>query len=312
MEDTIDNKALIENVLKKNNQDIELEPIPEENVSPLAQPVVDKSNTAADVSAAKNEPKQNLSAKQEPSQQQGGEQTNPQAQQTSQEPKETATDAPEQEIDAELTEEEKQAKASAEDEQFSMPLEHARLMADSIIGTINNTVFEVGGGYFVTIRKHKDFYDFEELIQVIDEQNVKNVKRLKLDEEDKALLRPLLVQILRKKSAAMSPEKQLLMVALSILIKKAKAVMEIRAENEILVERIRDIIRHEVNAAHRTEENQDETTKHNPDKETNQNNSEQGGEKKTEPEETQYEEVVYTQRTGPHTGIPDEALEKFN
>ncbi|MBS1635385.1 MAG: hypothetical protein JST26_05635 [Bacteroidetes bacterium] len=321
MEQNTDNKALIENVLKKNNQDIELEPIPEENESPLAQPVVDKTHTSADVSASKNETTQHVSAKQEPSQetnQQAGQQTSQQAQQSQQinsEQKGSATDAPEQEIDAELTEEEKEAAAGKENEEFSMPLEHARLMADSIIGTINNTVFEVGGGYFVTIRKHKDFYDFEELIQVIDEQNVKNVKRLKLDEEDKALLRPLLVQILRKKSAALSPEKQLLMVALSIIIKKAKAVMEIRAENEILVERIRDIIRHEIKAAGRThekEEEENETTKENNSQETRQKGTENGDSKKPEHEETLYEEVTFTEQKGSHTGIPDEALEKFN
>lgn len=283
MEDT---KELIETVLKKDQQDIAFEPIPEENDSPLAQPVVQKNNTSSDVNASKNEAKDALGSTEE----------------KKEEPKvksqEKPSDAPEQEINAEPTEEEKKDSGSASgngESEFSMPLEHAGLMADSIIGTINNTVLEVGAGYFVTISKHKDFYDFEELIQVIEEQNVKNIKRIKLDEEDKALLRPLLIHILRKKAAALSPEKQLLMVALSIIIKKAKIVMEIRSENQMLVERIRDIIRKEVRGyEEEQEENKERETAKEKDKE-------------------EVAEVVYEETTQPpnanRTGLPDSVLE---
>jgi hypothetical protein len=184
-----------------------------------------------------------------------------------------------------------------------MPLEHAGLMADSIIGTINNTVLEVGAGYFVTIRKHKDFYDFEEVIQVIEEQNVKNIKQIKLDEEDKALLRPLLIHILRKKAAALSPEKQLLMVSLSIIIKKAKVVMEIRSENEMLVERIRDIIRKEVRGY------EEEQEAENRQQETVSESQEEKG--KEEVAETVYEEIPQDQKENSNTGLPDSALETF-
>jgi hypothetical protein len=221
----MENQELIESALQE--QEITFEPIPEEHTSPLAQPVIDKT-TASDANA--NQKQQHKSAFD------GGESK-----------KEKPTDAPEQKID-EHAEPESEPDSAPNPDEFTIPLEHAGLMADSIIGTIDNTLFEVGGGYFVTIRKHKDFYEFDEVIQIIEEQNVKNVKRLKLDEEDKALLRPLIVQLLRKKAAALTPEKQLLMVVISILIKKAKVVMEMRSENEILVERIRDIIRKEVAA----------------------------------------------------------------
>lgn len=295
------NKELIESALKKDSQDIEFEPIPEENDSPFAQPVVKKNTTAADVTASKNEAQQST--------------TTPQTNQVnSKEPvnepvnKEQPTDAPEQEFEEEPADLEGKEKTGEESAEFNMPLEHAQLMADSIIGSINNTVLEVGCGYFVTIRKHKDFYDFEELIQVIDEQNVKNVKRLKLDEEDKALLRPLLVHILRKKAAALSPEKQLLMVALSILIKKAKVVMEIRAENDLLVERIRDIIRQEVRAAKGDDEQDNESSE---EKTHTENSSAKHENEKTQMEETIYEEVVHTHQQGSKTGLPDEALETY-
>lgn len=289
-----DNKALIETVLKNDPQDIAFEPIPEENESPLAQPVVQKSNTSGDVSASKNEAKETSNS------------TGEKKEEPKVKAQEKPSDAPEQEIDAEPTEEEKKDTGSVSgngEGEFSMPLEHAGLMADSIIGTINNTVLEVGAGYFVTISKHKDFYDFEELIQVIEEQNVKNVKRIKLDEEDKALLRPLLIHILRKKAAALSPEKQLLMVAISIIIKKAKVVIEIRAENQMLVERIRDIIRKEVRGF---EEEQEQEAQ-----EQEKNNSGSTNEKVTE----EVAEVVYeetqTRKETSKTGLPDSALETY-
>jgi hypothetical protein len=85
MEDT---KELIETVLKKDPQDIAFEPIPEESDSPLAQPVVQKSNTSGDVNASKNEAKD----------------TSASAGENKEEPKakaqEKPSDAPEQEINA--------------------------------------------------------------------------------------------------------------------------------------------------------------------------------------------------------------------
>jgi hypothetical protein len=267
-------KVLIEAVLAGESKEIAFEPIPEENESPLAQPVVEKTTTGNEGNAATAE---------------GGSGST-----QTEKPKEKPTDAPEQEIDAEPTEEPKKD-GESEGEEFTMPLEHAGLMADSIIGTVNNTVLEIGGGYFVTIRKHKDFYDYDEVIQVIEEQNVKNIKRLKLDEEDKALIRPLLIHILRKKAAALTPEKQLLMVIFSILIKKAKVIMEMRSENEMLVERIRDIIRNE-NAAYHSDNQKD-----NPEKPAES--------KMYEESEAVYEERSEPQQPRNNTGLPDEALE---
>jgi hypothetical protein len=269
-----DKKKLIEAVLAGESKEIAFEPVPEENESPLAQPVVEKVTTGSDGSPTT-----------------AGDGSGP-AQ--AEKPKEKPTDAPEQEIDAEPTEEEKK-KEESEGEGFTMPLEHAGLMADSIIGTVNNTVLEIGGGYFVTIRKHKDFYDYDEVIQVIDEQNVKNIKRLKLDEEDKALIRPLLIHILRKKAAALTPEKQLLMVIFSILIKKAKVIMEMRSENEILVERIRDIIRKE-NAAYPSDTRRDDEQK--PSESNMYAES-----------EAVYEDSPNSQKPKNNTGLPDEVLE---
>jgi hypothetical protein len=268
-----DKKNLIETVLK--GEEIAFEPVPEEQESPLAHPVVDRNQPVSESNATENETNN------------PGETNTQQAK-----PKEKPTDAPEQKIDDEPPEDTKSG-GESDREEFSIPIETAGMLADSIIGTVNNTLLEVGGGYFVTIRKHKDFYDFEEVIQVIDEQNVKNIKRLKLDEEDKALIRPLLIHILRKKSAALSPEMQLLMVTLSILIKKTKAVIEIRAENEILVERIRDIIRKEMAAYYNHDKEEPEFNAHQSKQDT----------------EEAYEDTDEFSASGNNTGLPDEAVE---
>lgn len=170
-----------------------------------------------------------------------------------QEKRDQPLDAPEQEINSGGYENDDEPQPT--DEDFELPLSQANQAADALLGMSNN-VLEVGGGYFVKISKHKEFYEFDEIITVIDQQNDKNVARVKLDKEDKALLRPLLAQILRKKAKKLTPEQQLMGAVLSILMKKAQVVMEVRAENNILEERILDIIREEKASA--TQEINDE------------------------------------------------------
>ena len=151
-------------------------------------------------------------------------------------------DAPEQEINGNGFDTE--ADETVTDQDFEVPLAQANQAADAILGMSNN-VLAVGGGYFVKIRKHQEFYEFEEIIQVVDQQNDKNVERIKLDKEDQALLRPLLAQVLRKKAKKLTPEQQLMGAVISILMKKAQVVMEVRAENSLLENRILDIVRQE-------------------------------------------------------------------
>ena len=151
-------------------------------------------------------------------------------------------DAPEQEINGNGVEAE--TEDTITDKDFEVPLAQANQAADALLGMTNN-VLAVGGGYFVKINKHKEFYEFEEIIQVIDKQNDKNIERVKLDKEDQVLLRPLLAQVLRKKAKKLTPEQQLMGAVVSILMKKAQVVLEIRAENGLLEDRILDIIREE-------------------------------------------------------------------
>ncbi len=151
-------------------------------------------------------------------------------------------DAPEQDINGNGFDTE--ADETVTDQDFEVPLAQANQAADAILGMSNN-VLAVGGGYFVKIRKHQEFYEFEEIIQVVDQQNDRNVERIKLDKEDQALLRPLLAQVLRKKAKKLTPEQQLMGAVISILMKKAQVVMEVRAENSLLENRILDIVRQE-------------------------------------------------------------------
>ncbi len=151
-------------------------------------------------------------------------------------------DAPEQDINGNGFDSE--TDETITDQNFEVPLAQANQAADAILGMSNN-ILAVGGGYFVKIEKHQEFYEFEEIIQVVDEQNEKNVERIKLDKEDQALLRPLLAQVLRKKAKKLTPEQQLMGAVISILMKKAQIVMEVRAENNLLENRILDIVRQE-------------------------------------------------------------------
>ncbi|WP_281989737.1 hypothetical protein [Aquimarina aggregata] len=172
-------------------------------------------------------------------------------------------DAPEQEIgerfedNPNIGDENPNANEDANKEEFELPTDAAKQAADSIFGTVNNLI-DLGGGYFVKIKKHKEFYDFDEIIELIDLQNEKNVKRIKLDKEEKAMIKPLLVQILKRKAKKLTPERQLMAVVLSILFKKGRAVMEIKAENDLLVERILDIVREEKGYSDRDLESDDD------------------------------------------------------
>lgn len=299
-----DNKTLIERALK-NTQDIPFEEIPGENESPLAQPVVQKNAPSGEAKAPTPENKTDSNTPD------NKEQTKPVEdgkEQPKANPQKEPQDAPEQEINADPGEKKTDSAEAGTEEpaEFTVPIAHATMMADTILGVVNNTLLEVGAGYFITIRKHKEFYDFDEVIQVIEEQNVKNIKRIKLDEEDKAMLRPLLIHVLRKKAKVLTPEQQLLGVALSIIIKKAKVVMEIRMENEVLVERIRDIIRKEMGTYQ-----QDEAEEENKEPDTASETKNEKDEKKADDivNEVVYEEISQNPQTNNHTGLHSSILE---
>lgn len=226
-----------------NQGDVQFEEIADETSSPLNQPVVEK-----DI-AGSSERKPEIEET-ETSSQTNEEQSNEFDFHEASRP----LDAPEQQIDDEY---EDVDQASDSEPGVELPEGHARQAADALLGMTDN-LLAVGGGFFVKIKKHKEFYDLDEIVQVIEEQNVKNVSRVKLDDEDKILLRPLLITILKKRAKKLTPEQQLMGALISIMVKKAQAVMEIRAENEILTERILDIIREERGISPQDEESNED------------------------------------------------------
>lgn len=182
-------------------------------------------------------------------------------------------------------------------ENFEVPKSHAKQAADTILGITDN-ILTVGGGFFVKIKHHKEFYDFEVIRQIIDEQNEKNVQRLKLDEDDKVLLRPLITLMLQQKAKQLTPEQQLLGAVLSILLKKGQMVMEIKAENEILMDRILDEIREQKGYSDQDEDV--ETTE--PEEEKTAKETDTIQEKESVQEEVETVEVI-------DEAIPNSVLE---
>jgi len=157
-------------------------------------------------------------------------------------------DAPEQVVN---DEEPNENKLEGEPTRTATPIDHAdqhaKIAADSFIGIANN-MLEIGGGFFIKIKRKKSHIYFDELlertkmegfppvVESIDNQNNKNFNRIKLDPTDVALLRPVLVEVLKNQTKQMTPEQQLAAVAISIAVKKGKAMMEIKAENKLFVQ----------------------------------------------------------------------------
>lgn len=246
----------------KNPNNIGFEEIQDEELSPLNQAVIEKEIAGVaksddwniwkpDRPGQRNDPRSEEENSRKEMEQENFEARN-----------KTLLDAPEQEIgggnedESNMGDKNSHTNNDTEKEEFELPTAAAKQAADSIFGTVNNLI-DLGGGYFVKIKKHKEFYDFDEIIELIDLQNEKNVKRIKLDKEDKALLKPLLVQILKRKAKKLTPERQLMAVVISILFKKGRVIMEIKAENDLLVERILDIVREEKGYSDRDLESDD-------------------------------------------------------
>ncbi len=253
MQDTIAQE--VQDALTASPEEINFEQLQNEDSSPLNQPVIEK-DIGGERPVETEEEKQKSWNVWKPEQEHktldelepgrsGNTQTDFRSSVEAKVEKEKAReplDAPEQDINGNGFDADEDDTVT--DQDFEVPLAQANQAADAILGMSNN-VLAVGGGYFVKIKKHQEFYEFEEIIQVVDEQNNKNVERIKLDKEDQALLRPLLAQVLRKKAKKLTPEQQLMGAVISILMKKAQIVLEVRAENNLLENRILDIVRQE-------------------------------------------------------------------
>ncbi len=159
-------------------------------------------------------------------------------------------DAPPQEID---TAADASKKEPLSDTEPPLSKTAAKQTAETILGMSNN-ILGVGGRYLVTLKKDESFYAYQEVLEMIDEQNDKNVEKVKLDKEDKALLKPLIVDVLQEKAKKLTPQQQLMGAVLSIVAKKAQVLLQIKAENKILLESIREIVLEQKKAAEETKQ----------------------------------------------------------
>jgi len=221
----------IEAALTQDPDTIPLESVQDVASSPLNQPIKEK-----DIAQTTTIPNTATSTQADPDDYRT-QATQDQHQEKANEP----LDAPEQEIG---TAADPVETTSTQNETTSFEDQQATMVATAMLGMADN-LLAVGGGYFVKIKKHPEFYDYEEIVEIIDTQNEKNINRIRLDEDDKALLTPLLAQVLKNKSQQLSPEQQLLGAVISIVIKKAQIVIEMRSENKSLESRILDIVRAE-------------------------------------------------------------------
>lgn len=238
----------VKQALTQGQDQIALETIQDEDSSPLNRPVIEKDIGGEKKVLEKDNPDWNVWKPEM------GEASNDTDQTTTYrasienqveaEKQAEPLDAPEQEINLDGQYDDNGETVTNKD--FEIPLAQANQAATALLGMTNN-LLAAGGGLLVKIKKLPEFYEYAQVVTVIDEQNQKNVNRILLDKEDKTLLRPLVAEVLRKKAKKLTPEQQLLGAVASILMKKAQVVMEIRAENSLLESRIVSIIKDQDN-----------------------------------------------------------------
>ena len=161
-------------------------------------------------------------------------------------------DAPEQTIDEE---EEQEPELGERILGSNSPIDnadnHAKVAADSFIG-IANQVLEIGGGFYIKIKRTKSHIYFDELLErnnsrkfkpiadKLDVLNSKNINKIKLDPSDIALLRPILIEVLKSQTKKMTPEQQLIAIGISIAVKKAQTAMQIKADNKLFIKQLEE------------------------------------------------------------------------
>lgn len=245
MAENSSNKTEIQQVLTTDQDQIQLETIQGEQTSPLNSPVIEKDIGGEPM--ANTQPTDDNWNIWKPEEEGKVSELHSEVDYRKQVEKEIERekndeplDAPEQQIN--VDDKDIDGAEQLSDKDFEMPLSQANQTADALLGITNN-LLSASGSFFVKVKKHQEFYEFGEIVDVIDQQNEKNIKRIVLDKEDKALLRPLLSQVIRKKAKQLTPEQQLMGAVASIVIKKGQTVMEIRGENKILENRLLAIIK---------------------------------------------------------------------
>ena len=199
-------------------EDIPLEHVLDPSDSPLNEPVAEDQIGLASGNTSAPPPHESM--------------------QGSEAPDLSAYDAPEPSFEPAPEDEPEEDAAS---EGFDMPDELVSMTADSYLGMVDY-VLELSANFFIKIHKNSDFYEYDELVQMIDEQNAKNVARFKLDEDDKAMVKPVLELVIKRSGKSISPESQLVAVGGVIIIKKVQLAAQMRQENKSLTAKFQEII----------------------------------------------------------------------
>jgi len=107
-----------------------------------------------------------------------------------------------------------------------------------------NYAIGIFGPMLVGVKLHKEFYNYNGVVEQIKEQNEKNTERIKFDNEDIDMIREPLVAMMQEKGIrGLTNGEKLVVGLLMIGVKKAKIVVEIKKENKILENNLMDLIR---------------------------------------------------------------------
>ncbi|MGB3468499.1 MAG: hypothetical protein WBA74_24655 [Cyclobacteriaceae bacterium] len=150
---------------------------------------------------------------------------------------ETIMDAPEQVINEHTNPQAETISAEDEkllDKEFGM-------MADSAINGLSQLLMLPYP--FVRIKPDPELMEYEETANHITESNQTLKESLPISKEEKAMLKPPLKAVLRKRAVKISPESQLAAVTASILLNKAALVYQMAKANKALVTSMKEQIK---------------------------------------------------------------------
>jgi hypothetical protein len=104
-------------------------------------------------------------------------------------------------------------------------------------------------GKLVSVKIRPQYHSIKDnktrAIDIITEFNEKSVEKIKLDDEDIAMLKPPLVKLLQEKGIrGLTPGEELMLAIAMIAAKKVKAIVEIRSESKKLQEHFDSMIQY--------------------------------------------------------------------
>lgn len=231
----------IQEALEQGFEQMEFEPIPTEQSSPLNAPVK-QGEVGEGVVNLSRPPQQVAYASVE-----APESIRSESDRVEEAPPEMdfeePLDAPEQEIGEDYNEPHQDEGHEGLEAMDGLD-EHIDMNADSFLGMANH-LLEMGASPFVKVKKPKEVLNSRRASNRIDEQNQRNIDRLKITDEDKAIIKPALKAVMKKRAKALTPEQLLMAWGVSYLARTATMIPEIRKENKLLHEAILEDLRAE-------------------------------------------------------------------